>query len=36
MVDTPRPQYVRRERGTPLTFSTQLYQGIGALNACNS
>lgn len=26
-----RPRYVRRERDTPLSFSTKLYQGIGAI-----
>jgi Na+/melibiose symporter-like transporter len=31
MVDAPRPQYARCERGSRLTFSTKLYQGIGAI-----
>jgi GPH family glycoside/pentoside/hexuronide:cation symporter len=31
MVDAPRPQYVRRRRSAPLTFSTKLFQGIGAI-----
>jgi GPH family glycoside/pentoside/hexuronide:cation symporter len=31
MPDTAHPQYVRRERGTRLSFSTKLYQGIGAV-----
>jgi GPH family glycoside/pentoside/hexuronide:cation symporter len=31
MPDTSHPQYVRLERGQPLTFSTKLFQGIGAI-----
>ena len=31
MVDAPHPQYVRRARDGRLTFSTKLYQGIGAI-----
>ena len=31
MVEAPHPQYVRRERGSRLSFSTKLYQGIGAI-----
>lgn len=29
--DAPRPRYVRRARSGPLSFSTKLYQGIGAI-----
>jgi len=31
MIDAPGPRYVRRERDGPLSFSTKLYQGIGAI-----
>jgi len=31
MPDTSHPQYVRLERGQPLSFSTKLFQGIGAI-----
>ena len=31
MVDAAGPRYVRRARGGPLSFSTKLYQGIGAI-----
>ncbi len=31
MEDARQPRYVRRERGGPLSFSTKLYQGIGAI-----
>ena len=31
MVDAPRARYVRRTREAPLSFSTKLYQGIGAI-----
>jgi len=31
MPDTPLPQYVRRERSGPLTFSTKFNQGLGAI-----
>jgi hypothetical protein len=31
MPDAPFPQYVRRERIGRLSFSTKLYQGIGAI-----
>jgi Na+/melibiose symporter-like transporter len=31
MLDAPGPRYVRRERGGRLSFSTKLYQGIGAI-----
>jgi GPH family glycoside/pentoside/hexuronide:cation symporter len=31
MPDAPLPEYVRRERSGRLTFSTKLYQGIGAI-----
>ena len=31
MQDEPTPTYVRREREGRLSFSTKLYQGIGAI-----
>lgn len=31
MTDAPLPQYTRRERTGHLSFSTKLYQGIGAI-----
>lgn len=31
MIETPTPHYVRSQRGAPLSFSTKLYQGIGAI-----
>ena len=31
MSEASVPRYVRRERGSPLSFSTKLYQGIGAI-----
>jgi Na+/melibiose symporter-like transporter len=31
MTDVPHPRYVRRPRDTPLSFSTKLAQGIGAI-----
>ena len=31
MVDAAGPRYVRRARGGALSFSTKLYQGIGAI-----
>jgi len=29
--ESPVPRYVRRERAGPLSFSTKLYQGLGAI-----
>ncbi len=31
MADSAHPKYIRRERSGPLSFSTKLYQGIGAI-----